>query len=133
MTRPEERKGEADMPGYDGRPGTRERAAVPSQQDREERHQLTRELAPTDQERQSEGRAPGGSAAAAGSAEDNPADREERIRMRAYRLWEEGGRPDGHAEEHWHRAAQDLDREDAELRRAGAAGAKPGVKTSERA
>ena len=56
-------------------------------------------------------------------------DREERIRQRAYRLWEEAGRPDGSAQEHWDRAAQDLDREDAEIQRAGAADKKPGVKT----
>ena len=121
MTGPEERKAGADTAGYDGK------REMP---DREERHQRTRELAPTDRERQSEGRAPGGLASA--SAEDNPADREERVRTRAYRLWEESGRPDGLAEEHWHRAAQDLDREDAGLRRAGTAGEKPGVKTSER-
>ena len=57
------------------------------------------------------------------------ADREERIRQRAYRLWEEAGRPEGTAQEHWDRAAQDLDREDAEIQRAGAAGEQPGVRT----
>jgi hypothetical protein len=128
----EERKGGTNSPGHDGRRGTREQAAAPTRPDPEERHQLTRERAPTDQERQSEGEAPGGSASAAGSTVDNPANRDERIRTRAYRLWEESGRPDGHAEEHWHRAAQDLDREDAELSRAGAAGEKPGIKPSER-
>ena len=56
-------------------------------------------------------------------------DHEERIRQRAYRLWEEAGRPEGAAQDHWERAAQDLDREDAELARVGAAGEKPGVKT----
>jgi hypothetical protein len=56
-------------------------------------------------------------------------DRDERIRQRAYRLWEEAGRPEGAAQDHWDRAAQDLDREDAEIQRAGAAGEKPGVKT----
>ena len=57
------------------------------------------------------------------------AEREERIRQRAYRLWEESGRPEGAAQDQWERAAQDLDREDAEIRRAGTAGEKPGVKT----
>lgn len=99
-------------------------ASRPAQPDREERHQLTRELAPTDQERQSKGMAPGGSASAAGPAEGNPADREERIRRKAYELWEQGGRQEGQAEDHWHRAAQDLDREDAELRRPGTASRK---------
>ena len=56
-------------------------------------------------------------------------DREERIRQRAYRLWEEAGQPEGAAQDHWERAAQDLDREDAEIQRAGAAGEKPGVKS----
>lgn len=56
-------------------------------------------------------------------------DREERIRQRAYKLWEEAGRPEGTAQDHWERAAQDLDREDAEIQLAGATGEKPGVKT----
>src|SRR6185437_14972358 len=34
------------------------------------------------------------------------AEREERIRERAYQLWEEDGAPDGRAEEYWHRARQ---------------------------
>ncbi len=55
-------------------------------------------------------------------------DREERIRQRAYGLWEEAGRPEGAAQDHWDRAAQDLDSEAAEIERAGAAGEKPGVK-----
>lgn len=132
MNGPEERQDSAKAPGYDGNRGTRERSAKPSRPDREERHQPTREPAPTDPDRRSEGKAPGGSAAATGPADDNPAGREERIRTKAYRLWEESGRPDGQADEHWHRAAQDLDREDAELRRAGASGEKLGVKTTER-
>ena len=56
-------------------------------------------------------------------------EREERIRQRAYRLWEEAGQPEGAAQDHWDRAAQDLDREDAEIQRAGAAAEKPSVKT----
>jgi Protein of unknown function (DUF2934) len=56
-------------------------------------------------------------------------DREERIRQRAYKLWEEAGRPEGAAQDHWERAAQDLDREEAEIQRADAAGEKPGVRT----
>ena len=62
-------------------------------------------------------------------ADTRTSDREERIRQRAHRLWEEAGRPEGAAQDHWERAAQDLDREDAEIQRAGAAGEKPGVKT----
>ena len=37
------------------------------------------------------------------------AEREERIRERAYQLWEEDGAPDGRAEEYWHRARQLID------------------------
>jgi Protein of unknown function (DUF2934) len=53
-----------------------------------------------------------------GSTEGSPADqdREERIRRRAYQLW---GRQDDNADDYWHRAAQDLDREDADLQRSG--------------
>jgi hypothetical protein len=32
-------------------------------------------------------------------------DFEDRVRTRAHRLWEQDGRPEGRAEEHWHRAA----------------------------
>jgi hypothetical protein len=56
-----------------------------------------------------------------------PQDREERIRQRAHELWEQDGRPDGKAETHWDRAAQDLDREDAEDPRKGVADQKPGM------
>jgi hypothetical protein len=56
------------------------------------------------------------------------ASREERIRQRAHELWEQEGRPEGRAQDHWERAAQDLDREDAAIQREGVAGEKPGVK-----
>jgi Protein of unknown function (DUF2934) len=36
--------------------------------------------------------------------------REERIRRRAYDIWEREGRPEGRASEHWYRAARELDR-----------------------
>ena len=36
--------------------------------------------------------------------------REERIRRRAYDIWERDGRPEGRASEHWYRAAGELDR-----------------------
>ena len=35
--------------------------------------------------------------------------REERIRRRAYEIWEREGRPEGRASEHWYEAAQELD------------------------
>ncbi len=33
-------------------------------------------------------------------------DFEERVRERAYRLWEEAGRPQGQAQDHWERARE---------------------------
>lgn len=36
-------------------------------------------------------------------------DREDRIRRRAYDLWEREGRPEGEHERHWHQAARDVD------------------------
>jgi Protein of unknown function (DUF2934) len=57
-----------------------------------------------------------------------PLDREERIRQRAHQIWEQEGQPEGQAQRHWDRAAEDLDREDAEIEREGIAGEKPGVR-----
>jgi hypothetical protein len=34
-------------------------------------------------------------------------ERDRRIRERAYRLWEEEGRPEGRHESHWHQASQE--------------------------
>jgi hypothetical protein len=36
------------------------------------------------------------------------ADREDKIRARAYQLWEEEGRPEGSAEQHWFTAKESL-------------------------
>jgi hypothetical protein len=33
------------------------------------------------------------------------------IRVRAYRIWERSGRPEGHAEEHWREALAELEEE----------------------
>lgn len=33
---------------------------------------------------------------------------EEQIRLRAYQIWEEEGRPEGRAEEHWQRASDEV-------------------------
>lgn len=33
---------------------------------------------------------------------------QERVRQRAYRLWEQEGRPEGQAEEHWRRAEAEV-------------------------
>jgi hypothetical protein len=40
---------------------------------------------------------------------------EQRIRERAYRIWEEAGRPDGRAVEHWLRAEAEIAAEDQGL------------------
>jgi hypothetical protein len=39
-------------------------------------------------------------------------DREQRIRERAYSLWDEAGRPEGRAEEFWERARGLIEAED---------------------
>jgi hypothetical protein len=39
---------------------------------------------------------------------DDQEAREQRIRERAYALWEAGGRQEGSHEEHWHQARQEL-------------------------
>lgn len=36
-------------------------------------------------------------------------DREQRIRERAHRIWEEEGRPEGREDEHWRRAEREVD------------------------
>jgi hypothetical protein len=33
---------------------------------------------------------------------------DEKIKMRAYEIWEREGRPDGREDEHWHRAEKDV-------------------------
>ena len=35
-------------------------------------------------------------------------EREDRVRQRAYRLWEQAGRPHGRHEDHWHQASQEV-------------------------
>jgi hypothetical protein len=54
--------------------------------------------------------------AARSSAEDLRADEtlEERIRRKAYELWESEGGPHGRAEDHWHLAAELVAEEDAQ-------------------
>ncbi|MFX1766294.1 DUF2934 domain-containing protein [Paraburkholderia sp. A1RI-2L] len=45
--------------------------------------------------------------------EETPAQssREERIRRRAYELWEKAGSPDDHTDEYWHRAEAEISAE----------------------
>ena len=40
-------------------------------------------------------------------------DKEQRVRERAYRIWEEEGRPIGKDKEHWERARKEIEEEDA--------------------
>ena len=42
--------------------------------------------------------------------EDHP--QAERIRTRAYMIWERDGRPDGHALAHWVKAKEEIEAED---------------------
>lgn len=79
----------------------------PSGQDRQDQYQQSREHAASGQEEK---------------------DRDARIRRRAHELWEAEGRPEGQADRHWSRAAEDLDREDAAIQSKGIAGEKPGVR-----
>jgi hypothetical protein len=44
--------------------------------------------------------------------ENSSGGREERIRVRAYQLWEAAGRPEGQQQEHWDQARRDIDAED---------------------
>ncbi len=39
-------------------------------------------------------------------------DRQERIRQRAFELWEQAGRPEGDHEKHWHQAVREIEAED---------------------
>ncbi|MER9405283.1 DUF2934 domain-containing protein [Mesorhizobium caraganae] len=48
-------------------------------------------------------------------------DRNERIRRRAYEIWQREGAAHGEHERHWHQASAEIDREDNEL------GARPGI------
>ena len=52
---------------------------------------------------------------------------EDKIRQRAYEIWENEGRPEGRHDEHWARARQEFDRygapEGADLGKGGSSGA----------
>ena len=94
-------EGEPEISGNAQLPGR------PSGLDRQEQYQRTREQAASGQEDR---------------------DREARIRRRAHEIWEAEGKPEGQADSHWSRAAEDLDREDADIRHEGVAGDKPGAR-----
>jgi hypothetical protein len=40
---------------------------------------------------------------------------EQRIRQRAYRLWQDDGSPDGHADDYWHEAAKQIEAEGVDV------------------
>ena len=44
----------------------------------------------------------------------NEAEKEERIRARAYALWEQQGRPEGRQSENWDQARREIEQEDAD-------------------
>jgi Protein of unknown function (DUF2934) len=46
-------------------------------------------------------------------------DRDERIRQRAYEIWESEGRPDGQATKHWEQAASEVGASEGEGEQAG--------------
>jgi hypothetical protein len=120
MSKPSDRQ-EWHAPGHCTNQGPRKRAGRSAKPDREERHQLTRELAPTDQERQSEGVPPGGFSIGTGTS------RRQRRRPRGAHSLEGSSdlgrrRPAGGQRRGiLPRAAQDLER-DAEFHRASVAG-----------
>jgi len=45
---------------------------------------------------------------------DGGSDQEERIRRRAYELWEEAGSPESHTDEYWHRAKEEISKGESE-------------------
>ncbi|PTM95267.1 hypothetical protein C7449_104343 [Mycoplana dimorpha] len=42
-------------------------------------------------------------------------DREDRIRKRAYELWERAGKPEGRHDQHWFQAAREIDQGEGEI------------------
>ena len=104
MNKPPEQDTKA--PGHYGNQGPQQGGDRPSGQDREERHQRTRDQAPTD------------------------TGREDKIRQQTYEMWERQGQPEGLAHQHWDRAAQEHDGEDkTDSQGKGLAGKKPGVQS----
>lgn len=114
-------------PGHHGNQGPKQGKDRHSSQDREEQYQRSKDQAPTDQDGQI-GKASSNSDPDNNLGRGTPGDREDRIRQRAHEIWEAEGRPEGQADHHWSRAAEDLDREDAAIQREGVAGARPGIR-----
>jgi Protein of unknown function (DUF2934) len=111
------REQDAKALGQFANQGSQQEGGRPSGQDRQEQYQRTKEHAQAaDENRQI------GSASARPDPDNNlgrgtPGDREDRIRQRAYEIWEQEGRPEGQDQRHWERAAQNLDREDSNVQR----------------
>ena len=121
------REQDTKAPGHHGNLGPQQGGDRPSGQGRQEQYQRSKDQAPIDQDGQI------GNASAKPDPDNNlgrgtPGDREDRIRQRAHEMWEAEGRPEGQADRHWSRAAEDLDREDAATQREGNAGENPGVR-----
>jgi hypothetical protein len=94
---------QSQAPGHFENQGPREQVKRPAVPDLEERHQRTRDQAPTD------------------------TGREDRIRQQTYEMWEREGPPEGLAHQHWERATREHDGEekktDSQVK--GLAGEKP--------
>jgi hypothetical protein len=95
---------QSQAPGHFENQGPKEQAKPAAVPDLEERHQRTRDQAPTD------------------------TGREDRIRQQTYEMWEREGQPEGLAHQHWKRAAQEHDGEEkkTDSQAKGLAGEKPG-------
>ena len=116
MSNPREQDTKA--PGHYDNQGPQQDGDRPSGQDRQEQYQRTRDQAPSDQDGRM-GSSSLGSDPSNNLGRGTPGDREDRIRQRAHELWEQEGRPDGRAQQHWEHAAQDLDRKDSEIQQDG--------------
>jgi len=53
-------------------------------------------------------------------------DRQERIRLRAHRLWEDDGKPEGKEQEHWEQASREIEAEAEESDRTSGAASEQG-------
>ena len=54
------------------------------------------------------------------TADSDDHQKAERIRTRAYMIWERDGRPDGHALAHWVKAKDEIEAEDREQQKPAA-------------
>jgi hypothetical protein len=111
--------------GHDENPAPEQPATRPSGQERQEQYQRSHEQPASDKDERIEGAVPDTDNNLSRGA---PEDREERVRERAHEMEKLRERSGGTARNHGDRSAQDLDREDAEVHRAGADGEKPGIK-----